>query len=101
MANIRPSKKFNIIKKKTKPFGRFNSDQFLRVKPSWRRSRGIDNPMRRRFKGARLIPKIGYRNDKETRHRLPNGFKKLTYPFYCFFDFFFRFFFKINIKIFL
>jgi hypothetical protein len=32
--------------------------------------------MRRRFRGNKPMPKIGYGNDRKTRFHLPNGFKK-------------------------
>ena len=32
--------------------------------------------MRRRFRGNKPMPKIGYGNDKKTRFHLPNGLKK-------------------------
>ena len=32
--------------------------------------------MRRRFRGNRPMPKIGYGSDKKTRYHLPNGLKK-------------------------
>lgn len=32
--------------------------------------------MRRRFKGQYLMPNIGYGSSKNTRHMMPNGFKK-------------------------
>merc|ERR1711920_752101 len=47
-----------------------------RMNPAWRRSRGIDCRVRRKFKGSTIIPNIGYGSDKKTRFRLKNGFYK-------------------------
>ena len=69
--------KKSIVKKKTNRFNRFQSDRFDRVKESWRKPRGIDNRVRRRFRGSKLMPKIGYGSDKKTRFQLQNG----LYPF--------------------
>jgi len=66
-----------ILKKRTKKFVRFESEDFGKIKSSWRRNHGIDNRMRRRMRGNRPMPKIGYGADQKTRHLLKSGFKKL------------------------
>eukprot|EP00871_Galdieria_phlegrea_P000815 jgi/Galph1/1734/GphlegSOOS_G411.1 len=66
------------IKKRTKKFKRFQSDRFKRVKENWRKPKGIDCKVRRRFKGSTLMPNIGYGTNKKTRHLLPNGFYKFV-----------------------
>ncbi|CAE6526721.1 unnamed protein product [Rhizoctonia solani] len=65
-----------IVKKRTKPFKRHQSDRYVSVKEAWRKPKGIDNRVRRRFKGQLPMPKIGYGSNKKTRHLLPNGLKK-------------------------
>uniref|UniRef100_A0A0M3I091 60S ribosomal protein L32 n=3 Tax=Ascaris TaxID=6251 RepID=A0A0M3I091_ASCLU len=70
-------KKFKIVKKHTRRFTRHESDRYHRLRPNWRKPKGIDNRVRRRFKGQRRMPKIGYGNAKATRHMLPNGFRKV------------------------
>ncbi|KAH7731099.1 60S ribosomal protein L32 (RP49) [Aphelenchoides avenae] len=70
-------KKQKLTKKRTRRFTRHESDRYLRLKPNWRKPKGIDNRVRRRFKGQRRMPKIGYGNAKAIRHVLPNGFKKV------------------------
>ncbi|KAJ2314407.1 60S ribosomal protein L32 [Coemansia sp. RSA 2704] len=77
-AMVSPARKVNIVKKRTKPFVRVQSDNFKRVSASWRRPRGIDSRTRRRFKGTRPQPKIGFGSNKKTRFLLPDGFRKYT-----------------------
>merc|ERR1719198_916111 len=67
-----------IVKKKTNKFKRHQSDKFMRVPESWRRPKGIDSRVRRKFKGKTLMPNIGYGSNKKTRHMLPDGFKKFV-----------------------
>ncbi|CAF1655885.1 unnamed protein product [Adineta ricciae] len=72
---LRPLVKGRILKKRTKKFIRHQSDRYVRLRPSWRKPRGIDNRVRRRFKGVYIMPSIGYGSDKRTRHMRPDGFR--------------------------
>ncbi|KAG8961568.1 60S ribosomal protein L32 [Tulasnella sp. 419] len=67
-----------IVKKRTKPFKRHQSDRYHSVKEAWRKPKGIDNRVRRRFKGQLPMPKIGYGSNKATRHLQPNGLRRLV-----------------------
>lgn len=66
-----------IVKKRTKKFKRHQSDRYKTVKEAWRKPKGIDNRVRRRFKGQLPMPKIGYGSCKATKHVLPNGLRKI------------------------
>nr|XP_042130644.1 60S ribosomal protein L32-like [Peromyscus maniculatus bairdii] len=76
MAALQPLVKPKIIKKRTKKFIRHQSDRNVKIKRSWWKPRGIDNRVRRRFKGQILMPNIGYWSNKKTKHILPSGFWK-------------------------
>ena len=76
MAGTQPLVKRTCVKKRTKKFARHQSDEFSRVSASWRKPKGIDGRVRRRFRGAIPMPSIGYGSDKKTRNIHPNGFKQ-------------------------
>ncbi|XP_041615573.1 60S ribosomal protein L32-like [Vulpes lagopus] len=76
MATLRPLVNPKIIKKRTKKFIQHQSDQYVKIKHNWWKPRGIDNRVHRRFKGPILMPNIGYRSNKKTKHMLPSGFWK-------------------------
>ena len=79
MAGVTPLNKKTVIKKRTKKFARHQSDLFIRIRDSsWRKPKGIDGRVRRRFKGAVPMPSIGYGSDKKTRNIHPNGFKSVV-----------------------
>uniref|UniRef100_A0A6U2LKC1 60S ribosomal protein L32 n=1 Tax=Leptocylindrus danicus TaxID=163516 RepID=A0A6U2LKC1_9STRA len=75
MAGTQPLQKKTIVKKRTKRFARHQSDNFIRVSESWRKPKGIDGRVRRRFRGTIPMPSVGYGSNKKTRNIHPNGFK--------------------------
>ncbi|KAL0487070.1 ribosomal protein L32 [Acrasis kona] len=63
-----------VVHKRTKPFKRFQAHQFKRIQTTWRRPKGIDNPLRRHYRGRGPMPSIGFGTDKRTRYHDKNGF---------------------------
>lgn len=79
MPGVRPLNKKTVVKKRSKKFARHQSDLFIRIRDSsWRKPKGIDGRVRRRFKGAVPMPSIGYGSDKQTRNIHPHGFKTVV-----------------------
>ncbi|OWF35383.1 60S ribosomal protein L32-like [Mizuhopecten yessoensis] len=73
---VRPLVKLRNVHKRNKKFIRHQSDRYDKVKQNWRKPKGIDNRVRRRFKGQFKMPNIGYGTAKKTRHLMPDGFRK-------------------------
>mmetsp|Transcript_20894 Transcript_20894/g.31004 ORF Transcript_20894/g.31004 Transcript_20894/m.31004 type:complete len:135 (-) Transcript_20894:51-455(-) len=75
----KPLETVKIVKKRTKKFARHFSNRFIRIRNSgWRRPKGIDSRVRRKFKGSIPMPNIGYGSNRKTRNILPCGFKKFS-----------------------
>ena len=70
--------KRKIVHKKTNKFTRFEYEDYRgKMSASWRRPRGIDCCVRRKYRGTKRMVKIGYGSNKRTRYVMPNGFKKM------------------------
>jgi len=74
---LTPASRPKIVKKRTKKFTRHQSDRYDKLKRNWRRPKGIDNRVRRKFKGMYKMPNIGYGSNAKTKHMMPTGFKKV------------------------
>lgn len=56
-----------IVKKRTKTFNRHQADRFKCLDRSWRKPKGIDNRVRRRFRGNTQMPSVRFHPDRRTQ----------------------------------
>ena len=77
---VKPIVPKSIVKKRTKRFTRHRCEQFKEIGTSWRKPRGEDSPIRRRYKGQKAMPNKGYGSDRATKYIHPSGFKH--FPIY-------------------
>ncbi|EAN86370.1 putative 60S ribosomal protein L32 [Trypanosoma cruzi] len=72
---VKPFVQKRIVKKRTKRFTRHKCELFPQLSSSWRKPRGEDSPVRRRYKGQKAMPNKGYGSDRKTKYITPSGFK--------------------------
>jgi large subunit ribosomal protein L32e len=65
------------VKRKKPEFARPESWRYVRLKENWRRPRGLDNKVRKSFKGWPPPVSVGYRGPKIARGLHPCGHKEV------------------------
>jgi large subunit ribosomal protein L32e len=73
MSEVEVGKKVHARKKPR--FLRPESWRYVRLKPNWRKPKGLDNKVRKEFSGWPARVKVGYGSPKELRELHPSGYK--------------------------
>lgn len=63
--------------RKKPEFVRWVSKSLKRIKPAWRRERGIHSKIREKRKGKLRMPSVSYGAPKELRYLHPSGLKEV------------------------
>lgn len=64
------------LNKKRPKFRRQESWRYKRVKPNWRRPRGIDSKMREKKRGYPPLVEVGYGSPRKVRYLHPSGYRE-------------------------
>jgi len=75
MRKAEVGKKIHVRKKPR--FLRPESWRYVRLKPNWRKPKGLDNKVRKEFSGWPARVKVGYGSPKELRGLHPSGYKDI------------------------
>ena len=68
------------VAKRRPRFVRQESWRYVRIKPMWRKPKGVDSKMRRQDKGWPMLVRVGYRGPAAARGLHPSGhFERLVH----------------------